>query len=125
MLFLFDRENSSYTRAVYEIETMKADICRMKLELLRKQEERRLAESNAANIEANINYLKTWAKVVSIKEYVRATHYLSAELQVILLCNQVIPTLEKAVAKSEAEVARLEANLPSLKTKILEFKRRD
>lgn len=121
----FSNDNPSYVRAVYDIETTKADIARLKLELSRHEETKASAIAQAELLEANIEYVKKYAKVVSMREYVRLRHMLAGEYEIVLFAKNAIPSLERVIKMTEASLTRLESSLPSYQSKVLEFRRRD
>lgn len=121
----FSNDNPAYTRAVYEIETTKADILRMENELRRLDEQRAAANSMAELLEANIEYIRKYAKVVSMKEYTNLRHQLADEYAILIHAKNEILRLEKVLVSFQGGLARLEARLPSFQSKVLEFKRRD
>lgn len=121
----FSNENPAYTRAVYEIETTKADILRMENELRRFEEQRAAANSMAELLETNIEYIRKYAKVVSMKEFTNLKHQLADEYAILIHSKNEIIRLEKVLVSFKEGLARLEARLPSFQSKVLEFKRRD
>lgn len=121
----FSNDNPAYTRAVYEIETTKADILRMESEQRRLEEQRAQANSMAELLETNIDYIKKYAKVVSMREYTNLKHQLADEYAVLIHTKNELQRLEKQIPTYKDGLARLEARLPSFQSKVLEFKRRD
>lgn len=120
----FSNDNPAYTRAVYEIETTKADILRMENELRRLDEQRAASNSLAELLETNITYIKKYARVVSMREYTNLKHQLASEYGVLIHTKNEIQRLEKILPNYKEGLARLEARLPSFQSKVLEFKRR-
>jgi predicted RNase H-like nuclease (RuvC/YqgF family) len=125
MIFWFDKENPAYLQAVYNLETAKADLLKMKMELAHIVERRQQAISTIELLETNLEYLKKFAKIINIREYTRLTHMLSAEYQVLRYEGNSTHTIEKQIRRVAAEIANMEVNLPSLQSKVLEFKRND
>lgn len=121
----FSNDNPAYTRAVYEIETTKADIMRMEAELRRFDEQRASANSMAELLEANLDYIRKYAKVVSMREFTSLKHQLADEYAILIHSKNEILRLEKQITVYKDGLARLEASLPSYQTKVLEFKKRD
>ena len=121
----FSNDNPAYTRAVYEIETTKADILRMEAELRRLEEQRASSNSMAELLETNIEYIRKYAKVVSMKEYTNLKHQLADEYAVLIHAKNEVLRLEKVLVSFKDALARLEARLPSFQSKVLEFKPRD
>jgi hypothetical protein len=121
----FTNENPAYIRCLHDIVTTKFDINRMKIELSRLEQNRAQANQQAELLETNIEYIKKYAKVVSMREYTNLKHMLADEYAILLLSKNSIPSLERQIRIAEESLASLEARLPSFQSKVLEFKRRD
>lgn len=120
----FTNDNPAYIRAVYEIETAKADLIKFKAQLLRAENERAASAAQAELLETNISYLKKYAKIINMREYTRLKHMLASEYEILLLAKNNILSLERVVKASEVSLAYMEARLPSYQSKVLEFRRR-
>jgi len=124
MILWFSSDNPAYVQAVYQIETLKADLIKMKLDLSRNEESNAAAQAAAELISDNIEYIQKYAKVVSMKEFTKLRHMRAGELEIIHFIQLAKPNILKSIRITEAEIARLEGNLYSLKSKVLEFKPR-
>ncbi len=123
MIVLFEAENSQYLAAVYHIETTKAELSRSKLELMRNNETMAAALANIDLYESNLSYLRSYARVISIAEYNKIKYVLATEYGTVTMCRRSLPLLEKHIANLESTIRDMEARLPSLKSKILEFRK--
>lgn len=121
----FSSETPQYLAATYRIETLKVDIQRTKVDLDRTLERKARAESNLELLDETISYLRRNAQVVVIKEYEKIIFQRASELGTIITDKRTIPLLESQIKIMQAELDRVRGDLPSLKAKILEFKRRD
>lgn len=118
-------DNPAYLRAVYEIETTKADIARMELELMRLNEHRATSLAQIELIESNMDYIHRYAKIVGLREYANLKAMLAQERATYVHVKNQVPNLERALEAYKEGLARLIARLPSFQTKVLEFRRNE
>jgi hypothetical protein len=116
-------DNPAYLRAVYEIETTRADIARMELELMRLNENRASVYAQIELIESNLDYIHKYAKVVGLREYSNLKAILKHETSAFVYAKNQILHVEKVLESFKDGLTRLQSRLPSFQTKVLEFKR--
>lgn len=121
----FSQENPAYVRCLCDIETTKADIARLKIDLMRLEEQRASSNSQAELLETNIEYIRKYAKIVNMREFTKLKHMLADEYAILVLTKNSIPSLERQIRVFGESLASLEARLPSFQSKVLEFKPRD
>jgi hypothetical protein len=121
----FSSETPEYLAATFRLETLKADIQKVKLDLERTIERKARAEHNLEMLDETLSYLRKSASVVAMGEYQRIVFQRASELGTILTDKKTIPLTQSNIKIMQAEVDRITGDLPSLKAKILEFKRRD
>jgi cob(I)alamin adenosyltransferase len=121
----FSSETPQYLAATYRLETLKADILKTKLDLDRTIERKARAENNLELLDVTLAYLRKAASVVSMSEYQKIVFQRASELGTIITDSKTIPLTQSNIKIMQAEVDRITGDLPSMKAKILEFKRRD
>ncbi len=121
MVLWTSNDNPAYLRAVYEIETTKADIQRMENELRHMNEGRAQNQSMVELLEANLEFIRKYSKIVSLREYLNLKQQLRAETDALIYLKNQIPMLERQIEAFRDGLARLEATLPNYESKVLEF----
>jgi cob(I)alamin adenosyltransferase len=121
----FSSETPQYLAATYRLETLKADILKTNLDLDRTIERKARAENNLELLDVTLAYLRKAASVVSMSEYQKIVFQRASELGTIITDSKTIPLTQSNIKIMQAEVDRITGDLPSMKAKILEFKRRD
>jgi hypothetical protein len=125
MLLLFGNDRPEYLQAVYQLETMRTDLVKMKVDLERIQIKRKLAEADLNLTDSTLEYLRLYAKTVSLREFQRVKFQKVSAIEAYLNASRSVPVVEKQIRLTEEAVEKLERNIPSLKFKLLEFKKRD
>ncbi len=125
MLLWFGDDRPEYLQAVYELETKKADLIKMKVDLDRILNKRKLAEADINLLISTIEYLRKYAKIVTIREFQKMRWELIGANEQLINATRSIPIVQKQIKLVEDELNKMEGRLPSLKSKVLEFKRRD
>ncbi len=121
----FNSESPQYLAATYRLETLKADLIKVKYDRDRAMERLARAENNLELLDETLAYLRRGAKVVVMREYEKIVFQRASELGVIITDKKTLPLIESNIKIIQAEIERVTGDLPSLKAKVLEFKRRD
>ena len=125
MLLWFGDERQEYLQANFQLEAMRFDLAKVKVDLERLYIKKKLAEAQVQLIYNNIEFLKNYAKIVSIREYQILKYQLAGEIDMILITSKSIPPVEKLVKVTENKIRQLLISPAMLKFKVLEFKKRD
>lgn len=123
MILWLSEHNMYAAQVVYEIETTKADIKQIEYDLLRLKEKVRLIELQIDAMEENLNFLRTKAEIVSIREYQNIIFQLSGLYQERIEKRKAIPSIEKQLKILNTKVTDLEVKKEQVRFKVLKFKR--
>jgi hypothetical protein len=125
MLWFSSTESPRYLAAKHRLDVCHADLARVKVDLSRTLERKARAEHNLDLLDETLSYLRRNASVVGMKEFEKIRFQRASELGTIITDSRTIPQLETHIKIIQAEIDRITGDLPSLKSKVLEFKKRD
>ena len=125
MLWFSSEETPQFKAAKHRLELCKIDLNRVQFDLARTEERKARAENNLELLDETLAYLRNSAHLVALKEFEKIKFQRASELGTIIMDNRTIPQLKANIKIIQAEIARITGDLPSMKAKILEFKRRD
>lgn len=123
MVLWFTNDNPAYLHAEFQLATAKSDLEKLRFELRKSEEELARAESNVESIDTTLGYLRKYADAVSLREYRAIRDQRIYNWASVIHLRKQIPITIKSIRIVQAEIERLQCNIPALQCKVLEFKR--
>lgn len=125
MMFWFSSdENIHVSEVVLEIETTKADINKVEIELNKLKEKEKITKIAINQFKENLSFLRKEAIIVSIKEYKQSSYRLGGLHEDVISINRDIAYLNKLLEAFKERLEKLEKKKKQVKFRLLEFKKR-
>jgi hypothetical protein len=125
MILWFNKDNPEHFAAECRLQNLKADLTKMRFEFRTTEARLARSESNLEGLDYSLDYLRNSADIVSMREFQNIQHQRVYELHAVISDRKLVPQMAAQIKIIEAEIARIEGDLPSLRSKVLEFKPRD
>lgn len=117
--------NRMYLQAEFELEKTKADLVRLNMELIRTDSNRLNSLENASLIEASLNYVCLYSKIVSLNEFSKLKGQLASEYHAAVASSNLLSAGTKQVKVLKHKIEHLERSLLGLSSVVLRFPAHD
>jgi hypothetical protein len=122
-IIYFPVDNQEYINLVCKIDIAKDDLIKSRNSLSSAFNSIRLIESNLQQLNETVKVLQSSIKIIRLSEYKKVLSMIIREQHDLLLHKKSVVFYEKQINAIELDLQKMQNTLPTLKSKVLEFKR--